>query len=511
MIAAPSSTCGGLPPFSRGIRESVAGKRPLFVAGVIALLAAARAAVAMDAPEPRQEMRLQAFVESARCYASLPRFAHKPEFSLVRVGEKAYSQTHFWIMDGRQKIGLLNLWIGEVELFRFFPPAGGAPVEYKMPAVHHWATLQGPRITIVPQGTWTNGGEMAYLQDKGEQIRLRYSKNLDGNAQMVHGITLRFDPVLGYILDCVFEMVSDEPQRFEYANLLTGGLAEARDDHKRYQKCLWTRRDGTFCYLYQNPLSLMQRASREWRDMPESGGFFGWVAERDMNPFLEIIRSSPGTTLETCTQWYDQHVLAQAPEQKGDDGRYHITAAYRLLSLPLPVAKELEDAARTMLPAPARSRAVGFRLGIVNDFETFISAGMLYNGCLWDHGARYDSTTGHSGTHSLRLDGGETAQPIHGGPAIVVETAKRYRLSAWVRTRGVTGKGACLRVNEVFWNWNDLRASHYSTSLTGENDWTRLQVEFEPVAGDPFAVPGLVVDGGGIAWFDDIELVEIPR
>jgi hypothetical protein len=66
-------------------------------------------------------------------------------------------------------------------------------------------------------------------------------------------------------------------------------------------------------------------------------------------------------------------------------------------------------------------------------------------------------------------------------------------------------------VNEVFWNWNDLRASHYSTSLTGENDWTRLQVEFEPVKGDPFAVPGLVVDGGGIAWFDDIELVEIPR
>jgi len=245
--------------------------------------------------------------------------------------------------------------------------------------------------------------------------------------------------------------------------------------------------------------------------MPEDSGFVGWVAERDMNPFLEIIRSTPRTRFGTCSVWYDQHVFALPPEQKGDDGLYHITAAYRLLSLPLPVAKELEDAARTMLPAPAQAGPMGFRQGIVNDFETLIPAGTLYNGCMWGHSAKYDGTTGHSGTHSLRLNGGETAQPMHGGTPIFVETAKRYRLSAWVRTRGVTGKGAFLRVNEVFWGGNDVRATHYSKSLTGDNDWTQLQIEFKPIAGDPFAMPGLVVDGSGAAWFDDIELVEIPR
>ena len=67
----------------------------------------------------------------------------------------------------------------------------------------------------------------------------------------------------------------------------------------------------------------------------------------------------------------------------------------------------------------------------------------------------------------------------------------------------------CIR--DRFWDWNDIRASHRSKALTGSNDWTRLEVEFNPVAGDPFAVPGLVVEGRGAAWFDDLELVEIPR
>lgn len=465
--------------------------------------------MAADVPEPLPGARLQAFVERTRSYASLPRYTHKPDFRLVRVADEKYRATHTWIQDGEQRIGLLNLWIGEIEMLRFYPPADGIRVEYRMPAVHHWATLQGPRLSIMPQGTWSNRGEMAYLQDKGEQIRLRYSEKFGGNTQVVHGFTLRFDPVLGYVWDCAFAMQMDEPRRIEYANMLAGGLSDSRDDHKRYQKCIWTRRDGRFCYMYQSPLSLMQSFGREWTGMPE-GGFVGWVAERDMNPFLEFIQTTP-TEFATCSQWYDQHVFGVPPEQKGADGLYHITATYRMLSLPLPVAKELEDVARTMLPVDTRGWTIGFRQGVVNDFETPVPSGTLYNGSIWGHSAKLDAAVGHSGTHSLLLYGGETAQPVHGGTAIYAETSKRYRLSAWVLTRRVTGTGAYLRVNEVFWDWNDIRATHRSKALTGNNAWTKLEVEFTPVAGDPFAVPGLVVEGRGVAWFDDLELVEIPR
>ena len=51
-----------------------------------------------------------------------------------------------------------------------------------------------------------------------------------------------------------------------------------------------------------------------------------------------------------------------------------------------------------------------------------------------------------------------------------------------------------------------------SRSLTGDTDWTWLEIQFEPPPGRSFALIGLAVDGRkGTAWFDDIELVEIPR
>ncbi|MBM4142839.1 MAG: hypothetical protein FJ225_04485 [Lentisphaerae bacterium] len=492
-------------------------------------LAAVLASASAAAPEDAGDGRLRAFIANARCYASLPRRAHKPDFRLARVRDWKYRKDHFWIMDGRQRIGLLNLWIGEIEIFRFFPPPG-ATVDYRMPAVHHWATLQGPRITIVPQGSWTNRGAMAQLVGEtlwmpvwtagalrrpppgGETLRLRYTENLGGRTEMVHDFALRFDPVLGYVLDCEFDLRADGPRCFEYTNLLTGGLSDSRDRRKRYQKCVWIRRDGALCYMYQNPRSMMQSSGPEWTDLPDDGGFVGWVAERDMNPFLEIVRSAPRGTLVTCSQWYDQHVFNLPPPRREDDGLYHVTASYRMLSLPLPLAKELEDAARTMLPLPADRGAapMGFRQHVVNDFETPIPAGTLYNGSMWGHAARLETGLGRSGSRSLRVDGGQEAQPVHGGTAVYLETGKRYRLSAWVRTRGVTG-GAYLRANQVFWSWEDVRASLRSKGLTGDNDWTRLEIEFTPIAGDPFAAPGLVVEGRGTAWFDDVELVEVPR
>jgi len=313
------------------------------------------------------------------------------------------------------------------------------------------------------------------------------------------------------VLDCDYDLAMAKPQKFEYANILAGGLADSRDDRKRFQKCIWARRDGKICYMYQNPLSLMQWFDPTWKDMP-AGGFVGWVAEQDMNPFLDIATSTP-TTFETCSEWYDQHVIAKPPTRKSADGFYHITATYRLLSLPLPVAKELEDAARTMLPvdSPQCKPRIGFRQGTVNDFEAPVPAGTLYNGCLWEKCARLDKKIGHSGTHSLRLQGRVTARPILGGVPLMVDKGKRYRFAAWVRTRGATGKGVFIHVNEVIWSWDDIHASHRSKSLKGDNEWTRLEVEFEPKAWSSIAVPCLVVDGEGTAWFDDVELVEAPE
>jgi hypothetical protein len=69
------------------------------------------------------------------------------------------------------------------------------------------------------------------------------------------------------------------------------------------------------------------------------------------------------------------------------------------------------------------------------------------------------------------------------------------------------GKGACLRLKTR----EDATTALFSQALTGDRDWTRLSIDFTPPEGENFAVPGLVVEGRGSAWFDDIELVELPR
>jgi hypothetical protein len=220
---------------------------------------------------------------------------------------------------------------------------------------------------------------------------------------------------------------------------------------------------------------------------------------------VEIVHSEPRTTFVTCSVWYDQHIIALPPERKDDDGLYHVTTVYRFLSLPLPVAKELEDAARTMLPARTGAGPMGFRQNIVNDFESLVPSGTLFNGCIWGHSAKYDGTVGRSGTHSLRLHGNEHAGPVHGGPMLHVEAGRRYRFTAWVRTRGVTGKGAYLRVKPR----EDAVEEKRSKCLNGDRDWTRLEIVFKPENGQSFAVLGLAVDGPGMAWFDDLELTEL--
>ncbi|MBM4142838.1 MAG: hypothetical protein FJ225_04480 [Lentisphaerae bacterium] len=501
-------------------------------------------AVSSAAPAQIAGGRLQALVARARCYADLPRRAHKPDFRLARVRDWKYRKDHLWIMDGGQKIGLLNLSFGEIEMFRFFPPGGGVTVEYEMPAWHGWDTLQGPRISIVPQGTWTGRGRMIRLREEDgapragspggeadgltaggedeavpgrggrrakarepvETLRLRYTENRGGRTELVHDFTLHFNPALGYVWDCAFDLRMEESRKFEYANLLPNGVADSRDERKRYQKCLWTRRDGTLCYMYQNPRSMMQSFGGEWTGIPDDGGFVGFVAEADANPFLEIVHSEPRTVFITCSVWYDQHVVALAPERKGEDGLYRVTATYRFLSLPLPAAKELEDAARTTLPEPKGDGPMGFRQNIVNDFETLVPAGTLFNGCIWGHSAKHDATVGRSGGHSLRLNGGEHAGPVHGGPLLHVEEGKRYRFGAWVRTRGVTGGGVYLRIKPR----ENAADARQSGRLKGDNDWTRMEIVFTPARGQRFAIPGLVVDGPGTAWFDDIELAELP-
>jgi len=167
----------------------------------------------------------------------------------------------------------------------------------------------------------------------------------------------------------------------------------------------------------------------------------------------------------------------------------------------------------TLPGARPRLTRSGFMLNKVNDFETFLPSDRVCNAALWQH---IEPTTGeaHSGKYALALRGPgpgkvKVASPVGGGPPLPVTSGASYRLSAWVKTKGLKDGGAYLQVS----SWRGPPQERFTIvtepKLAGDHDWTRLQIEFGPVTGGMSIK--LCAEGTGTAWFDDVELMEVAR
>jgi hypothetical protein len=447
---------------------------------------------------------LQRFLDASPSYAELPKVGHTPRFSLEALTptEHAKDTEWYYILDGEERIGLIQTWIKEIEMFRFFPSADGVGDRYPIPEVYHWSNLYGARLQMYgkqmlpPVTSFT----LTFTRDRGDSLEFTTVHQHEGGIGGMSEYRLSWDERLGYVWNCVSRYSMPEPSDIEFNNLFAGGISESRNDRKRWQKTIRALADGRIAFVHHNPLNIPT-------DSIAAGGFVGFVTEPTMNPFVELLETSSPVFIVTCDQWYDQHILMKPPRTREADGLYHAQARYRFLSLPEPVARELEAAA---LPATARKEQdIGFLLNQTSDFEQVIASDEVFNGGLWSTQARSDEQA-HSGRYSLKVAGAGMGKEISvaaivAGPAVVGESQKRYRLSAWVKSDLSEGV-AYLRIDDVRWNWNDVRATRTSAPLRGRGAWTQLDVAFQPGPHDPFLVVRLCVDGCGVAWFDDVLL-----
>ena len=461
---------------------------------------------------------LQNILEKSKAYAALPRVKHVPAFRLepfqpVQARPEAKGKQWWYLCDGKERIGLVTTWLKHVELFRFSPDVGKG-AKYEVPRVYHWANLLGARIPLQMSLQWSGlppvtSFKLTFTKDRGESLEFKAEEEHQKGYSGSTACRLAWDERLGYVLHCTSHFAMAAPKEIEFSNLHAGGVSESRDDHKRWQKTVRGRlADGRITFVHHNPVNIPV-------DDVQAGGFVGFVTEEKMNPFVELIQTNGPVFLVTCSQWYDQHIVMKAPQAKEADGLYHVRARYRLVSVPGAVARELEAMAVDRDGATGESKFAGFLQNKVNDFETFVPHGKMYNGPIWRH---INATEGpaHSGKRSIAVGGPgpgklKTASPIGVGPAIYGESSKRYRLAAWVKTKGLADGGAYLRVDDVFFNWQDVKATRRTGKLTGDRDWTRLEVDFTPSPNDPFLLIKLCVEGTGRAWFDDLELVEVAR
>ncbi|MGB2824878.1 MAG: hypothetical protein WBF17_28150, partial [Phycisphaerae bacterium] len=419
----------------------------------------------------------------------------------------------WYIRDGDERIGLVTTWLNHVELFRFSPDVNKG-AKYPIPPVYHWANLIGARLPLQMCGYHSpvprvDSFKLTFTKPRGDSLEFKAEQTHRDGYGGSTVFRLVWDECLGYVLHCTGHFAMPQPRQIEFNNLLAGGISESRDDHKRWQKTMRGRLlDGRISFVHHNPVNIPV-------DDVKAGGFVGFVTEEKMNPFVEMLETSGAVFFATCSQWYDQHIAMKAPRKKEKDGLYHLRAKYRLLSVPGAVARDLEAMAVDRDGATGESKFAGFLQNKVNDFEAFVPHGKMYNGPIWQH---INATEGpaRSGKRSIAVGGPgpgkvKAASPIGGGPAICGESSKRYRLAAWVKTQGLADGGAYLQVDDVFFNWQDVKATRRTEKLTGDHDWTRLEVDFTPSPKDPILLIKLCVQGTGRAWFDDLELVEVAR
>lgn len=116
-----------------------------------------------------------------------------------------------------------------------------------------------------------------------------------------------------------------------------------------------------------------------------------------------------------------------------------------------------------------------------------------------------DTTEKHEGKNSIRIDNPAADDSFLKQP-IVVKPKTRYRLTGYIKTKDVLvkGTGATLALEGGF---------EHTESITGNQNWKKVSFEFDTGPLDVVRVgPRLGHHSSlarGVAWFDDLQLVEL--
>ncbi|MHB9023903.1 MAG: LamG-like jellyroll fold domain-containing protein [Armatimonadota bacterium] len=134
-------------------------------------------------------------------------------------------------------------------------------------------------------------------------------------------------------------------------------------------------------------------------------------------------------------------------------------------------------------------------VGHVESFDKVVLWASPFNEYPWGRAEYQDTTVGRGDRTSLRLVGPVAAGRCC-GPSVfteMMEPGTRYEVSAWVKTKDVTGEGPGI----IF------GGKQYFPGITGTGDWTKIGFVAEPDPPLHTVYFELRNSGGGTVWFDD--------
>ena len=161
----------------------------------------------------------------------------------------------------------------------------------------------------------------------------------------------------------------------------------------------------------------------------------------------------------------------------------------------------------------------------ISSFEKGLRLDGTYEGTLdpfpWKYsgnGAEWDKTFGRTDTFSLKIDKKDTGltrwNTFQGdGEGYFAEPwtpCKGYRVSCYVKTDSVTGRGSTVALQYHIPNSAQKYPIVTAKKVTGTKDWTRLEIEVGPPAPSPPEIGCIMIilqqDGSGTTWFDDLKV-----
>jgi hypothetical protein len=336
-------------------------------------------------------------------------------------------------------------------------------------------------------------------------------------AEAVYTLTLRCDPVLGYVVECEVEFKADTPTD-EKGKALDPELLNFYPCHVFMQK--WPDAAWRYEYTVYTPAGDGKQ--------PVEGRYIGWVNDfaqsdragglRLRNGGFTLFAADPdgagpavaatageGALLknDTGNLLHDQHYRVTLPKKPDADGACGVRAKFLYATLPPEAVRQvMEQMEVTDWRANAAMPLKVGRVEGAEDEEALLKGSLVYK----DLPAT--DREFHTGTKSLMLLSGRM---LRLDPSPPLEPGVKYRLEAWVK---VTGRGAEARFVAVPAKWTPKGtepAQQLSSSVKGEEGWKQLVMSFTsgPCGSTPWLY--LVVSRSGTAYFDEVVISKIEK
>ena len=377
------------------------------------------------------------------------------------------------------------------------------------------------------------------------------------------------------------------PYEFEYFDLFVAGMLDNKTAPQLYRDGrhhplpgpLWgyfvydKQGDGygSNCYRIKAPLNRWITEAQNNVHIARDG-IAGFMNNPIGNPVVQLVGDTAAvSSLSLCNWFYDlhfTHVLCgvKEPPPKG----FSTTVRFRIMEYDCERSHSFLESAELPAYLASEYRAksfVRYEESGVNSFENAVTIDAPDHGRIWrpfhDHplyvnfgitdvsfhaegkarelfdgvttnpnaACSWDRQCGRTGTSSLKVATTRQATagwslPLFEAPQL--EPDRRYRLSVWIRTRGLTGKGATLAYFQDAYQspWllkekdkkMERRPVFASKRVKGNSAWKKVEVITPPLElvhkGKTFEYdlcicalqPVLWHEGAGESWFDDFLL-----